>query len=387
MALGLVALLAVGAAQAAQAKRRVPFGFFGSVLDPKLTDPANVSDQALDQQMALMARSGVESLRVTLTWAVLEPARNSFDFSSSDRIVGDAARHGLHLLLDVLTTPRWASSRPSSAVYYRYAPTDNQDFGNFMSAIVKRYGPGGTYWKANPAVRPVPVRDWQIWNEQGFFIFWATRPWPRTYTALLRAAYVAIHRADRGAKVAAGSIVDSGLETQWTEMQDLYRAGARHYFDVVAVHPFTNGDIPVSQSVGHAVKIMEMVRDVMRKHGDSHKPMIITELTWPAARGIVPARRLIGVETTPRGEALRMRGAYNYFATHIRQLNVTHVDWYTWASDFNRNDVSPDVSYRFSGLVRFAGGVFTPLPILHTYSQLAARYEGCHKGSDALSGC
>jgi Beta-galactosidase len=387
MALALVALLSGTAVQSAQAKRRVPFGFFGTVLDPVMTDPTKVPDQALDSQMGLMARSGVESVRVTMEWGIIEPSPNKFDFSSSDRIVASAARHGLHLLVDVLDTPKWASTRPGSALYFRYAPRRAQDFANFMTALVRRYGPHGSYWKANRGLKSDPVRQWQIWNEEGFNVFWATLPWPRSYTSLLRAAYKAIHGADHGATVVPGSIVDSGVETQWAEMQDLYRAGAKRYFDVVAVHPFTQGNIPVSQSIGHAVTIMQMVRDVMRRHGDGHKPMFITEITWPAARGFVKPSRLIGTETTPQGEILRLRAAYNYFATHIRQLGVTQVDWFTWASNFNANDPASDVSYRFAGLVRFTGGVFTPLPILRTYSGLAAHYEGCHKGNSASGRC
>jgi hypothetical protein len=41
------------------------------------------------------------------------------------------------------------------------------------------------------------------------------------------------------------------------------------------------------------------------------------------------------------------------------------------------------VSYRFSGLTRRRGNVFSPMPILRTYTSLAAKYEGCRKSEDA----
>jgi hypothetical protein len=380
-----VLLMAVvaAAAPARAARRQVPFGFFGTVLDPAMIDPASVSDQALDNQLALMARSGVESLRVTFVWGALEPAPGVFNFAETDRIVGDAARHGIPLLANLIYTPGWASSLPTSQYPERYAPRSPGLFADFASAAVKRYGPHGSFWTANPGLHPVPVRQWQIWNEQAFDVFWATLPWPASYTSLLRAAYTAIHRADHGARVVAGSLVATNKYTQWAQMSDLYKAGGKRYFDVVALHPFTDGSIPVSQSVGRVITIVQKVRDVMRHHGDAHKPVILTELTWPGAVGFVKPSRLLGLETTPHGEMLRLRAVYKYLATHRRQTGVTQAYWYDWASNFNANDPQSDVGYRFAGLTRFSGGIFRPQPVLGTYSRVAAAYEGCRKGTNA----
>lgn len=384
-------LAAAGPAQAAKrhapratrhvhrAKRHVPRGFFGTVLDPMMTNPAYVSDRALDAQTALMARSGVESLRVTFDWGAIEPAPGKFDFLATDRIVLDAARHGLHLLANLIYTPAWASTHPSGSYPFRYAPRRPQYFATFASALVHRYGPRGSFWKLHPGLRSGAVREWQIWNEQGFDVFWDSLPWPPRYTRLLRAGYLAIHHVDRGAQVVAGSLVATGPYTQWAQMSALYRAGAKRYFDVVSVHPFTDGSIPVSQSVDRAVTIVRYVRNVMRRHGDGRKPIILTELTWPGAVGFVKPSRLLGLETTPRGEMLRLTAAYNYLATHIRQTGVTQAYWFDWASTFDRNDPQSDVGYRFAGLTRFDNGAFFPQPVLRTYARVATHYEGCAK--------
>lgn len=381
--LAVVGLIAMGAGPAQAAKRRVPFGFFGTVLDPAFAEPSSTSDQALDSQMALMARSGVESLRVTFAWQEVEPAANTYDFTVTDRLVSDAARHGLSVIANLIYTPAWASRQPLSLYYFRYAPTSDQLFANYATALVRRYGPGGTFWSQNPKLPRYPIRQWQIWNEQGFDVFWATLPWQRSYTALLRAGYVAIHRVDHGAKVVAGSLVATGAYTQWAQMSDLYRAGAKGYFDEVAVHPFTDGGVPVSESIDRMATIVRYVRNVMRRHGDGGKPIILTELSWPGAVGKVAPKRLLGLETTPHGEILRMAAAYNYLATHLRQAGVTRAYWYDWASTFNRNDPQSDVGFRFAGLTRFADGRFIVQPVLRTYASLAARYEGCRKGNDA----
>ena len=51
----------------------MPFGFFGVTMIGELTSPEQLPDTKLDEQMALMASSGVESTRVTLSTGGLEP--------------------------------------------------------------------------------------------------------------------------------------------------------------------------------------------------------------------------------------------------------------------------------------------------------------------------
>ncbi len=36
-----------------------------------------------------------------------------------------------------------------------------------MTTVVKRYGPGGTFWKQNPGLPHDYIHEWQIWNEEG----------------------------------------------------------------------------------------------------------------------------------------------------------------------------------------------------------------------------
>jgi hypothetical protein len=229
----------------------------------------------------------------------------------------------------------------------------------------------------------VPVRQWQIWNEQMAPWFWSKRPWAPSYTKALKASYQVIHRADRGAKVVAGSFVAIAGYSQWQGIKDLYKAGAKRYFDVIAVHPFTNDPNSVRASVDRMLEIVRRVRAEMRKRGDGRKPIILTELTWPAAIGKVPKRRLLGLETTSRGQNARMKAAYHRLVKVKRQLRITQAYWFSWATAYDAKSSFTDVSYRFTGLTRRRGNVFTAMPILRTYSSLAARYQGCRKGEDA----
>jgi hypothetical protein len=392
--LGAVALIALGGLALAlalpdgqsdepseAAPRTVPFGFFGTVFHV----PAGLPERELNRQFALMARSGVESVRVPFLWAGLEPARGVHEWSASDQVVAAAARRRIRILANVLGTPRWASEGRDGPHPERWPPRDPALFAALMRRLVERYGPRGSFWTENPSVPRVPVRWWQIWNEPMGAVHWAKRPWPQSFTRLLRAAYGAVHRADRGAKVVAASLATFNRYTHWDGARDLYRAGARRHFDVISVHPFTNGSIPVAQSVDRVIRIVERVREVMRGHGDGRKPIILTELSWPAALGRVPRGRLLGLETTPRGQAQRLDAAYARLARERRRWGIAQVYWFNWASEYDANSSAADVSYRFSGLTRVADGVFTSMPILRTYAAVAARHEGCRKGQTATS--
>jgi polysaccharide biosynthesis protein PslG len=368
------------ASPAEAARRSVPFGFFGTV-DAGLDAP-QVSDATLDQQMALMASSGVEIVRLSRDWGSFEPARGVYTWGGLDRFVAAAARHRLTVLLNIWETPRWASPKPNAANGQFYPPKDPNDFAEFMRQAVLRYGPGGSFWTQNKSLPRVPVREWQIWNEESARFFWVPSPWAPGYAQLLKKAYVAIHRADHGAKVVAGSLVGAP-ESPWNAAADLYRAGAKRYFDVIAVHPFTNNPKSATDSAARTLEIARFVRAVMNKHGDSRKPIIITEMTWTAALGHVPNAALLGFETTPGGQAARLQAAYRQMAAARRKLNITQAFWFTWASDYSAGGGLSVETFRFSGLTRIANGTYIPLPLLKTYANVAAQLEGCRKSSDA----
>jgi hypothetical protein len=368
-------------ASADAATRTVPFGFFGTTLTSELV---GLPDAQLDQQLALMSRSGVESLRITLAWGSFEPAPGAYDFSLLDRLVGATARHGLRFLPNVSTSPRWASERPNRPEFWRYGPRDPQAFARLMRRLVLRYGPRGTFWAANPAVPRVPVRQWQIWNEPSASWFWSSRPWARTYTRLLKASYRAIHRADRRAQVSTGGLVGTGNGAPWDNIRDLYRAGAKGFFDAVAVHPFTLAPNSVQRTVDQTIAIIRRVRAQMRRRGDRRKPILLTELSWPAALGRLPPGLVTGLETTPQGQAARLRAAYRRLARQRRRLRVQQAYWFSWATDYVPFATpSPNDAFQFSGLLRHSNGSFFPMPLLLTYADVAATYQGCQKSDDA----
>jgi hypothetical protein len=375
----LSSLMAVAPAEAAP--RTVPFGFFGTTLTSELN---GMPDATLDDQLALMSRSGVESLRITIGWDNLEPAPGAYNYMPLDRFVGATARHGLRLLVNISASPRWASERPDGPEFWRYGPRDPGTFGRLMRRLVLRYGPRGTFWAQNPSAPRVPVRQWQIWNEPSASWFWSSEPWAQKYTRLLKASYRAIHRADRRAQVITGGLVGTGRGAPWDNIRDLYRAGAKGAFDVVAVHPFTLVPNSPRRTVDQMIEIVRRVRAPMRRRGDRRKPVFLTELSWPAARGLLPHDLVTGLETTPQGQAARLRAAYRRLARTRRSLRVQQVHWFSWATDYAPFATpSPNDAFNYSGLLRHSNGTLFPMPLLGTYADVAATYQGCRKGDHA----
>jgi hypothetical protein len=384
LAAAMLLTLAV-ASPAGAAKRKVPFGFYGTVLNNSQSD--RMSDAGLDAQMASMARSGVESVRYSVTWAAVERSRGSYDFRQIDRVVRAAARHRLDVLPIVLGTPVWASTNPSDPLRAPlYAPTDPQLYANFLTVLVNRYGPKGSFWASSGTPR-VPIRNWQIWNEPAADFFWATRPWPSTYRRLLRAGYKAVHRADRGATVVLGSLTGVGGSTPWGQMRQIYKAGAKGLFDVVSVHFFsaaTSARVTATQTL----KVAKLLRREMRRGHDRKRKIWFTELTWTAAQGKIPRSKQLGFETTAKGQAARLRTVFPRLAKQRRKLGIGRAYWYAWGSEYvpRLTPFGPgSLTFQYAGLNRWdgTGDGFTALPILRTYAKTVSRYEGCRKSANA----
>jgi arabinogalactan endo-1,4-beta-galactosidase len=213
------------------------------------------------------------------------------------------------------------------------------------------------------------VRRGQIWNEPNLTRYWARQPFAKRFVALLRAARRALRATDPGAKV-----VLPGLPNRsWTALREIYEAGGRGTFDVVALHPYTGKPRDV-------VRLVKYARVVMKRHRDARKPVWITELSWPAAKGRVTGTP--GFETTERGQAARLREALRRLAAARRSLRIGAVYWYTWLSAEGGGS-----AFTYSGLRRVRGGQVVSARSLGVYRSSARRLEGCAKAAGDARRC
>lgn len=353
-ALTIALLLGPAAGPGQAATRSVPQGFFGVMADGPLLG----SGTNLEHEFDTMVGAGVESVRVAFYWSDAQPTPDGpTDYTETDRVVAAAAQRGLSVLPVVIRAPSWAARSPGDVAS---PPKGTADYARFVAALVRHYGPSGSFWAEHPEVPKAPVRDWQIWNEPNITRYWSQQPFAAGYVKLLRAARSAIKRADPGAR-----IVLCGLANfSWRALRSIYQAGARRSFDVAAVHPFTG-------KVRNAEKIVKLNRAVMRHYGDARKPMMLTEVTWSSAKG--KKVNTFGWETTEAGQAKRVTQALELFAQDRKALGIERVYWYTWLTpDFG----SPN-SFDWSGLRKLVDGTPTNKPALEAYRKVALALEGC----------
>jgi hypothetical protein len=371
LALAGVVLVTCLAAAPAPATAAVPQGFLGVVADGPLFDPR----VDLTGEIGVMARAGVQSTRFSIYWDAAQPyasvqdipadqgARFSdeagvpTDWATVDRFVSLTAARHLRLLPVVLRAPAWAREHPE----LQNSPPSvagRDAYARFLAALVRRYGPRGTFWSANPRLPRTPIRQWQIWNEPAGVRDWSDQPGIPGYAKLLPAAYRAVKAADPGARVVLAGLVGRS----WDQLAQLYRLGAGRYFDAVAIHPF-------SAKISNVVKILRLARQVMRRRGDAGKPLLVTELSWPSAKGRTTVK--YGFEMTEHGQAARLRAALAAIAADRRRLRIASVYWSSWLS----YDRDPNYPFDYAGLRRLDGDRVVAKPAYFAFRQVARRLE------------
>jgi hypothetical protein len=344
----LIAVLA--AAPAAQA--RTPASFFGMNLNgPALDGRVNPVPQ-----VSAMHAHRVRAVRIAIEWNVAQPAADSApSFAAYDPIVLAAAREGMSVLPTIFHTPPWAAENPSEV---QSPPKDDADYGRFLIALVARYGPNGTLWSDNPGVPKRPIRDWGVWNEPDLKPFFKPiGPWPARYVQILHAAHDALKSADPGCRV-----VLAGLpQASWQELAKLYKAGAKPYFDVADVHPYT-------AQPDNVIKIIRLFRQVMARNGDAAKPAYVSEFTWSSAYHLKGVHQY-GWEQTEHGQALRVAEILPKLAAVRTKYRLLGVYWYTWLSPPS----GPD-SFDYSGLLRLTkSGRIVSKPALSAWTKTVAK--------------
>ena len=332
----------------------VPRGFFGIAPQTPLGD----------DDFARMEAGGVETIRVPVSWAATQRSpRSDYDWGALDAAMTDAAQRGIGILPVLGTSPKWATGN------WRRMPVDGgrarRGWAEFVRAAVERYGPGGEFWAEHgpgteEPLPPMPIRAWQIWNEENFFYF--VKPVsPGRFARLLSITRPAIRRADPRAEIVLGGLFGAPKQGMPRALDavdflgQLYRErGVKANFDAVALHPY-------AADVAELRRQVEAVRATMARHGDRRSALYITEMGW----GSDYNPRTVAFEVGLQGQARELRAAYRYLIANRGRLRLRQVDWFTW------KDVPGACSFcDSSGLFR-AGAKFRPKPAWRAFVSFA----------------
>jgi hypothetical protein len=361
----------------------VPQGFVGVDVDGPMFGPDTPINFA--NQLTTMVSNGVQSVRVAFSWAGAQPYKADADvpedqkanftdvggvptsFQFSDTVVGDAARERITVLPTALYAPPWDAVSNSSGVAYprQYAP-----YAAYLTALIGRYGPHGSFWRENPGIPKMPIRSWQIWNEPNLAYYWR-QPFASSYVSFLKVAHAAVKKADPGAQVVLGALTN----TAWKSLGQIYKIkGAKNLFDVVAVNGFTK--IPAN-----VMLFMVFVRHAMSRFGDGGKPLMATEISWPSAKGKTKAN--FDFITTQAGQARDISTLLPLIAQQRLALHLSAFYWYTWMGQEDPN-TGP---FNFSGLLGFHDGDVTVKPALQAFKTGVLTLEGCKRKGAVATSC
>lgn len=263
------------AAPAAGARHQIAPAFF-AVNVAQIFQRPDTSEHA-DAALAAAAAQGVVAARADAYWEWAEPSApvagaHAYDWRRIDEVVLALARHGIRWQPIVAYSTDWATSAPGSVA----APPQaryRSDFAAYAAALVRRYGPSGAFWSDHPALRALPVRTWEIWNEPNKSSFWGGHPDPAGYADLLTEASGAVRSADPGARVVFGGQAPDG--GRFLAAALAARPRVRDAFDAVAYHPYDLG----------VARVLAQVRDLrarLRSMGLGGTPLLLNELGWPA---------------------------------------------------------------------------------------------------------
>ncbi|HEY1569290.1 MAG TPA: hypothetical protein VGF68_19840 [Solirubrobacteraceae bacterium] len=279
-----------------------------------------ISQDDATSSLKALYQAGGRVGRADSDWAFTEPkapvhGHHTYKWAYDDMIVTDMATARLHWEPTLAFAPRWAEVHRSNVLHKQSGkviaflpPASNATFAAYATAFMKRYGPNGAFWKANPALPKVPVSTLEVWNEPDNVNDWGKDINLSDYSRMYEAIRTAVHRVDRKARVMTGGLA-------WTEssLPRFLKAFHGKAIDAVAVHPY--GKNPAA-----SVKVAKDALADMSRAGRGRVPVIANEYGWtstPDTWGSTSARNV---------------NSYAYNALiGLSKLRLSEIEPFAWA--------------------------------------------------------
>jgi hypothetical protein len=186
--------------------------------------------------------------------AAIEPTRGQYRWDLIDPHVKALTDAGITIAAQFCYTPLWASPHPDKRDIKicvvngtSYAPTDINDYGRFVKAVVSRYKD--------------KIKMWELWNEPaipGGSVFWADTP--ENFVRMIQSGYTAIKSLQPDSQVWLGGL---GPRSEYYAFYNrILTLGAAPFFDVLSVHGASN---------------LEEFRRIEARCGVTPKPAVASE--------------------------------------------------------------------------------------------------------------
>jgi hypothetical protein len=296
------------------------------------------STQRIDDDMAGIAAAKGKWVRTAVRWDLVEPdSADTDDWAKADEIVAQAQEHGLRLIIDLTGAPEWARKPGTAPAAF---PADLHTYATFAGKVAARYRG--------------KVAAYELGNEPNHVKSFA-KPDAAVYADVLRFSYPLVKAADPDALVLTGGLggnrAKNGNIPGDVFLADLYKAGAKPYFDAVSYHPYTYPMLPSADHGQRGWSRMLAARKTMVDNGDGDKQIWVTEFGAPTDG---PNR------VTQKQQAAIMHDAYRVWSG------------YSWGGPlcwFNYRDKGTDTSDQsnFFGLYTKDG---RPKPALEQFENL-----------------
>jgi polysaccharide biosynthesis protein PslG len=295
-----------------------------------------VEPQRRQLSLELLRNAGVGWIRQELPWEQVEPlARDQTTdpkfggstWAKFDDIVDRATGLGLKLILRIDTSPRWAL--PADAPDGLGPPIEDAAYWDFVGQVATRY-------KGR-------VDAYQIWNEPNLNSEWGRKPPDAVaYARLLRGASERIHSVDPSARVLMAAMAPTLTENsdalnELVYLQQMYDAGARGSFDVLAVQAYGlrgGPDDPRVDASDVTFSRPLLVRQLMERNGDSATPVWATEMGWNVNPPSTPEQRFGRV--TPSLQARYTVRAFDRVRAQWPWMQVVCIWYWKRADEANR---------------------------------------------------
>jgi polysaccharide biosynthesis protein PslG len=293
---------------------------------------------------------GITWMRISITWAIVQPARGTYNWTPYDQAVDEADAYGIHVDAQAAYSAPWAVGPGCPPEATECQPASAQLYAAYAGAIAQHFGGR--------------ISAEEIWNEPNIVAFWQPAPNPAFYVQMLKDSYIAIKAADPGIVVVSGGLgpvgSNGGNISPVTFTRDMYQDGAKGYFNALGDHPYSYPALPSQEKAWSAWSQMSQtspsIRSVMTAYGDAATPVWITEVGAPTdGPGFAAACGNNG-HFTAREDYMNQC----LQAEELTQVvsNERSLSWLGPAFIYSFQDLgtNPDSQHNFFG-IRTAGGV------------------------------